>query len=93
MKRPIRERDVERHLVRHVQQIGGEVRKVTWPGRSGAPDRVVFFPGGVVVWVELKRPTGRAEPHQHREHERMRAMGQTVLVLRSEEDILREFPE
>jgi hypothetical protein len=39
------------------------------------------------VWVELKRPGATAEPHQAREHERMRKMGQTVVVLDSIEAV------
>jgi hypothetical protein len=76
----MREREVESHLVKRVKQLGGEVRKVQWIGRRGAPDRVVMLPSGS-VWVELKAPGEKAKPHQQREHDRMRAMGQIVLVL------------
>lgn len=92
----MRERDIEAHLVKRVKELGGEVRKVKWIGRRGAPDRLVMLPystewakrgwvhrGGAVVWVELKAPGLKAEPHQAREHERMRKMGQTVLVIDS----------
>ena len=41
----MRERDLERYLVRSVKAIdGGEVRKVQWIGRNNAPDRVVMAP-------------------------------------------------
>ena len=40
----MRERDIERHLVRRVKELGGEVRKVQWIGRRGAPDRLVLLP-------------------------------------------------
>ena len=40
----IRERDIERHLVKRVKELGGEVRKVQWIGRRGAPDRLVMLP-------------------------------------------------
>lgn len=76
----MREREVESHLVKRVKELGGEVRKVQWIGRRGAPDRVVMLPSGS-VWVELKAPGEKAKPHQQREHDRMRAMGQIVLVL------------
>lgn len=78
----MRERHIERELVRRVKAAGGEVRKVSWPGRVGAPDRVVMLPG-VLVWVELKAPGKRPGVHQLREHARMRRMGQTVLVIDS----------
>lgn len=78
----MRESTIENYLVERVKQIGGEVRKVKWIGRRGAPDRLVMLLG-VSVWVELKAPGQEAEPHQLREHERMRAMGQKVEVIDS----------
>ncbi|EXI92401.1 MAG: VRR-NUC domain protein [Candidatus Accumulibacter sp. BA-94] len=79
----MRESDIEDHLVRRAGELGGEVRKLRWIGRRGAPDRVVFLPGSRLYWVELKRPGSQASAHQAREHERMRGMGQTVLVIDS----------
>jgi hypothetical protein len=79
----MRESDIEDHLVRRAKALGGEVRKVKWIGRRGAPDRVVFLPGSRLYWVELKRPGGQADAHQAREHARMRGMGQRVVVLDS----------
>jgi hypothetical protein len=78
----VRERDIEAYLVKRIKELGGEVRKVNWTGRRGAPDRLVMLPGAG-VWVELKAPGKKPEPHQLREHERMRAMGQRVEVIDS----------
>ena len=83
----MRESTIEAYLCERVKDLGGEVRKVKWIGRRGAPDRVVMLPGGLLYWVELKRPGQKAEPHQAREHERMRGMGQRVLVIDSFEAI------
>ena len=83
----MRESTIEAYLCEWVKELGGEVRKVKWIGRRGAPDRVVMLPGGLLYWVELKRPGQKAEPHQTREHERMRGMGQRVLVIDSFEAI------
>lgn len=84
----MRERDIERYLVKRVKELGGEVRKVKWGGRRGAPDRVVMLPDRGCYWVELKAPGKRAtfpsnahERAQWREHVRMRAMGQHVFVV------------
>jgi len=89
----IRERDIEEYLVARVGSMGGEVRKVKWVGRRGAPDRLVMLPAHKVadayvvmpssIWVELKKPGVAPEPHQLREHARMRAMGQRVEVIDS----------
>lgn len=97
----MRERDIEAHLVKRVKGLGGEVRKVQWIGRRGAPDRLVMLPSrlsaapvlphgplpGRTIWVELKAPGKKAEPHQLREHARMRAMGQRVEVIDSIEGV------
>ena len=88
----MKESDIEDYLVKRVREKGGEVRKVKWIGRNGAPDRLVMLKGihNHTVWVELKAPGLAAlfphTPHerqQHREHERMRAMGQRVVVIDS----------
>jgi hypothetical protein len=93
----MRERDIERELVKRVKALGGEVRKVQWIGRRGAPDRLVMLPPVMIdglpglppstVWVELKAPGQRPRPEQLREHDRMRAMGQHVVVINSLEGI------
>jgi len=94
----MRESVIERYLVKRVKEAGGEVRKVKWIGRRGAPDRVVMLPSRdlltanpsvvryvypVTAWVELKAPGAKPEPHQAREHKRMRRMGQHVVVIDS----------
>lgn len=92
------EAKIEKYLVNQVKTLGGEVRKVKWIGRRGAPDRLVMLPetfrfmhdGGPLertIWVELKAPGKVPEPHQAREHERMRKMGQRVEVIDSTEGV------
>lgn len=78
----MKERDVENYLVERVRAAGGEVRKVQWIGRNGAPDRFVMLKG-LSMWVELKAPGEKPRPSQVREHERMRSMGQRVEVIDS----------
>ena len=95
----MRESEIESYLVKRVKEVGGECRKVKWLGRNGAPDRLVMLPRGetaiwnnwnTTIWVELKTeglaalfPHTPHERQQHREHERMRAMGQRVEVIDS----------
>jgi hypothetical protein len=92
----MRESTIERYLVKRVKELGGEVRKVTWQGRRGAPDRLVMLPNGMrggrysnikTFWVELKAPGVKPESHQVREHKRMQAMGQIVLVIDNINDV------
>jgi len=91
----MRERDIERHLVERVKALGGEVRKVVWQGRRGAPDRLVMLPFDArafksqdfTIWIELKASGVKPEAYQLREHERMRKMGQRVVVIDSIEGV------
>ena len=94
----MRESVVEAYLVKRVKSLGGEVRKVSWVGRRGAPDRLVMLPyrtsaeagfsrASVSFWVELKATGIRPEAYQLREHARMRAMGQRVVVIDSFEAV------
>ena len=92
------EAKIEKYLCGRVKMLGGEVRKVKWIGRRGAPDRLVMLPEiggrfdrdkvpGQTIWVELKAPGKEPEPHQAREHKRMRDMGQRVEVIDSMEGV------
>lgn len=97
----MREAVIERYLVKRVIALGGEVRKVQWIGRRGAPDRLVMLPGNnrwplfpVVAFVELKSPetikTFPANAHerqQAREHARMRRMEADVRVIGTIEQV------
>ncbi len=77
----MRERDVESHLRTQVRLLGGECEKFVSPGKRGVPDRIVSWPGGVLDFVELKRPKKGAEDHQARDHKRRRAMGFRVFLI------------
>lgn len=90
-----RERDVRKYLKARLKVLGGELRKVRWIGRNGAPDELVGLPGEgragrkepVSFWVELKRPGEKPERHQQREIDWLRAHGQTVYVIDSREAV------
>lgn len=82
----MRESQIEDYLVERVKALGGEVRKVKWLGRNGAPDRFAMLPGRS-LWVELKATGEKAKPHQAREHERLRRTGQRVEVVDSIERV------
>lgn len=83
----MRESKIEAYLVKRVRLLGGVVRKVQWVGRRGAPDRLVALPESVAFWVELKAPGEKPDPHQEREHERMRNVGMRVEVVDSMERV------
>lgn len=81
----ILERDIEKYLKERVEAYGGVRRRVSWQGRNGAPDDYVMLCGG--HWVECKAPGKRPEPHQEREHLRMRGHGIEVTILDSYESV------
>ena len=77
----LRESLVEDYLVEQVKKAGGEVRKIKYIGRNGAPDRLVALRG--LHLVELKRPGKDATAGQFREHQRLRKQGASVWVIKS----------
>ena len=91
-----RENKIEAHLVERAERAGALVRKLAYIGRRGAPDRMVVwgtqrgervgFPCQI-DFVELKAPGQRPDPHQEREHARLRSMGCNVFVLDSIEAV------
>ncbi len=77
----MKESEIERYLVRRVKELGGVIRKVSWIGVRGAPDRLVMLPsGGHNFWIELKATGVEPTKLQLDEHERMRELGENVVV-------------
>lgn len=79
----IRESSIEKHLVAEVKKAGGIAYKFVSPGRRAVPDRLVLLPSGRAVFVECKAPSEKPRPEQLREHERLQALGFSVVVLDS----------
>lgn len=94
MARP--EAKVENYLVARCEAAGALVRKLAYVGRRGASDRMVVW--GVqrgersgfppeVDFVELKAFGKKPDPHQEREHQRLRELGANVHVIDSKEAV------
>lgn len=80
MKREL-ESSIEDDVVAWAENRRWLVRKMTYPGRRGCPDRF-FFKNGHVVIIEFKRPgKTQADPVQVREHKRYDAAGFCVFVM------------
>lgn len=75
------EKDVERYLVKRVAAAGGTAYKFSSPARRGVPDRIIVMPCGRVIFAEVKAPGKRPTTLQAREHERLRSLGQEVVVV------------
>ena len=60
----MKERDVVEYLKRRVDATGGEYRKLSYEGRTGAPDYLIFYPVEldctitvpIACFVEVKAP-------------------------------------
>lgn len=76
------ENDIENYLIARCKRAKILLRKAQWVGHNHCPDRIVMTPLST-VWVELKAPRKEPRPGQLREHDRMRAAGQNVVVIDS----------
>ena len=83
----VSEKAIEAYLVRRVKDLGGVCLKYSNPGVVGYPDRVLLFPGGFVVWVELKSKGKRPNKVQQLRHEQLRRLGHNVAVVESKQQV------
>lgn len=82
----VTEDSVEDYLVAQVEQRKGRTIKLRM--LRGWPDRVVLLPGGLVLFVECKRPKGGVyEPLQLRIHDWLRKNGFRVYLVRNRGEI------
>lgn len=78
---------------KRLTEKGCLVRKISYEARRGCPDQLVLVPDRLRYWpttifIEYKKAENiEPEPHQLREHERMRAVGADVRVIGSKEQI------
>lgn len=79
---------VEDYLVNTCEGLCGVALKVLVKGRRGFPDRLCILPGGVVFFVELKRPKGgRVAPLQTTWHKMLSALGVKVFVCKTKDEV------
>ena len=75
---------VQKYAKERFEALGGLVRKLSYENRVGAPDLLVILPSGIVWFVEVKKDENtKPDPHQLREHGRMRKRGANVFVVGS----------
>lgn len=83
MAKTLKERDIAEYLVKRVTEIGGICRKVSWEGRSDAPDYLVMC-GGIHIFVETKAPGKKPRPSQLREFGAMSQHGGLAVIIVSD---------
>lgn len=76
------ESDIEKQLVRHIEQMGGKALKFISPGMAGVPDRCVFL-NGQTYFVELKAPGRKLRPLQEYRKKQLEGLGFKVFVVDS----------
>lgn len=72
---------VETRFTEGVTALGGIAFKFKPFGIIGVPDRIVLLPGGILMFVELKKWDGTVKPWQQRMHDKLRELGFRVEVL------------
>lgn len=95
------EGEVQAYGAEQLKKHGCLVRKISYEGRRGCPDQLVLVPAqphptysyltgapARTIFIEYKKAGDiEPEPHQLREHERMRAVGAGVRVIGSKEQV------
>ena len=81
------EKEVENYLKNEVKKAGGMAMKFVSPGLRGVPDRIVIFPGGKIIFVELKAPGEKPRKQQAHRITQMVCLGATVKIIDSKEGV------
>ncbi len=77
----MREKQIEKKLVKAVKAVGGICPKLVSPGMDGMPDRIVLLPGAHLGFVEVKAPGQKPRALQLRRHKQLRQLGFPVFIL------------
>jgi hypothetical protein len=83
---PRLEKQIEAKIVQHVKALGGLAFKFTSPAHPGVPDRLLVFPGNVVIFMEVKRKGNKPTDLQVREMENLMGRGCNVTWVDSVEE-------
>ena len=83
----MRERDVEKSLVRAVKKVGGLCPKFVSPGMDGVPDRIILMQGARIAFAEIKAPSKKMRPLQVKRKRQLEALGFQVYCIDNTEQI------
>ena len=92
---------IQTYAQEQLKKHGCLVRKISYEGRRGCPDLLVLVPERPRIWGEMvdnylpcvvfleikKDEQTKPDPHQQREHERMRAVGADVRTIGSKAQV------
>lgn len=77
----MREKEIEKRLVKHTKDLGGLALKIVSPGFDGMPDRLVLISNGKIAFVEVKAPGKILRPLQEKRKRQLEALGFLVFCL------------
>lgn len=77
----MRENVIETEFVKAVRNAGGIAYKLTSQTANGLPDRLVLFPVGKTIFVELKAPGKMLRPLQRKRRYQLMKLGFPVLCI------------
>ena len=77
----MRENVIETEFVKAVRNAGGIAYKLTSQTANGLPDRLVLFPVGKTIFVELKAPGKMLRPLQKKRRYQLMKLGFPVLCI------------
>ena len=91
---------IQYYAMAKLKAKGCLVRKISYEGRRGCPDLLVLVPSqwfwsddrepidAKTLFLEIKKDEQtKSDPHQQREHERMRAVGADVRTIGSQAQV------
>lgn len=82
------ERELENELRKHMKSIKGMCLKFVSPSNNGVPDRIVIFPNGHLIFVEMKgMHKSKLSPIQEEMISRMQNLNQDIFQIWSWKDL------
>ena len=81
------EKVLEKKIAAKVKSLGGWSIKMLSTYVTGLPDRICLFPGGKVLFIEVKTTGKKPTKIQERVHERIRKLGFKILVIDNSKQI------
>lgn len=85
----MKEKTIEQKLVNEIKLLKGLCLKLSCPGFSGMPDRLILLPKGKIGFVEVKRKGEKPRPLQVSRHKLLIALGFKVFLLDDTKQIKR----
>ena len=81
------EAQIEAVLRDGIKKMGGIAYKFVSPAHRSVPDRIILLPAGRLIFIEVKRASGKLTSLQAKELGRIAKLGFEVHVLYGEEQI------